>query len=65
MHVQSPSSVVTVVCPLASISQLKVRCNQEEKLRTELARWSTAEHDLKEKEKSVWLLKVSMLFVVS
>lgn len=45
--------------PLASISQLKVRCNQEEKLRTELARWSTAEHDLKEKEKSVWLLKVS------
>ena len=56
---------ITVVCPVACLSQLKVRCNQEEKLRSELARWSTAELDLKEREKSLWLLKVSVVFVVS
>ena len=42
-----------------------MRCSQEEKLRTELARWNTAEHDLKEKERSLLQLKVSMLCVHS
>ena len=48
-------------CMHPCIPQLKLRCSQEEKLRTELARWSTAEHDLKENERSLLQLKVSML----
>lgn len=51
-----------LLCALCvSISQLKMRCSQEEKLRTELAHLSTVEHDLKEKERSMLQLKVSIL----
>ena len=49
-----------LLCALLPISQLKMRCSQEEKLRTELAHWSTAEQELNEKDRSLLQLKVSM-----